>query len=166
MEEEHGRARVMTQWADDEDLITEAIESCPVDCINIVPRSSLALLEFVMKSCKRENVGIMGRRRSGNFGPELSNEDPFDRAATYLKRRKDVNPEAFNTRSGNQSTHTEELSAAIAGSILALPLVVRQRAWPDFFDSAWMGEEEEREELPPPSWPLDETPPPKPIVFL
>lgn len=167
MEEEHGRARVMVQWADDEDLIQEAIESCPVDCISIIPRSSLALLEFVLKSCRRENVGIMGRRRSGNFGPELSNEDPFDRAATYLKRRKDVNAEVFNSKNSN-SIHTEELSAAIAGSCLAIPLEVRQKAWPSFFsDEEGMeaGEEPDQSQTPP-SWPLDETSHPTPLIFL
>ena len=172
MEEEHGRARVMMQWADDEDTIQEAIESCPVDCINIVPRSTLALLEFVMKGCKRENVGIMGRRRSGNFGPELSNEDPFDRAATYLKQRRDVNVEQLNSRSGT-SIHTEELSAAIAGSCLALPLEVRQKVWPEFFDAGDSTQDEFEEDpsysqgtVISPSWPLDESPPPNPIIFL
>lgn len=61
-EEDYGRARVMAQWADDAEYITEAIDLCPVDCIHYVPRDQLALLEFVMKSCKRENAAILARR--------------------------------------------------------------------------------------------------------
>lgn len=152
----------MAQWADEEELIQEAIESCPVDCINIVPRSSLALLEFVMKGCRRENVGIMGRRRSGNFGPELSNEDPFDRAETYLKQRRTVNVEQLNSRNNGAAVHTEELSAAIAGSWLALPLEVRMKVWPSLFGE---GGEQAQEEAPV-SWPLDESPSPTPWIYL
>lgn len=131
MEEEHGRARVGTQWADDEETIQEAVESCPVDCIYYVQRSQLALLEHVLKGCKRENVGIMGRRRSGNFGPPNSNECPFDRAATYVKARKDVKAEQVVGRSG-KATHDETLSASIAGAWLDLPLQVREKGWPEW----------------------------------
>ena len=34
MEEEHGRARVFSQWGDDDETIATAIETCPVDCIH------------------------------------------------------------------------------------------------------------------------------------
>ena len=61
-EEEYGRARVMGQWADDADAISEAIDLCPVDCIHYIRRDQLALLEFVMKSCKREDPAITARR--------------------------------------------------------------------------------------------------------
>ena len=61
-EDEYGRARVTTQWADDAEYVSEAIDLCPVDCISYVPRDQLALLEFVMKSCKREDPAILARR--------------------------------------------------------------------------------------------------------
>lgn len=35
-EEHYGRARVHTQWGDDQDDIKEAVDMCPVDCINYV----------------------------------------------------------------------------------------------------------------------------------
>ena len=35
-EEDYGRARVHTQWGDDEEAIREAVEMCPVDCISFV----------------------------------------------------------------------------------------------------------------------------------
>lgn len=62
MEEVWGRARVTQQWGDEEDLIREAIDMCPVDCIYIVLKKQLALLEFVMKSCEREDAAILARR--------------------------------------------------------------------------------------------------------
>ena len=35
---------------------------CPVDCISFVTRAQLALLEYVMKGCAREDIAIMARR--------------------------------------------------------------------------------------------------------
>ena len=35
-EDDYGRARVHTQWGNDAELIEEAIEMCPVDCIAYV----------------------------------------------------------------------------------------------------------------------------------
>lgn len=34
--QEWGRARVASQWADDEEAIKEAVATCPVDCIYYV----------------------------------------------------------------------------------------------------------------------------------
>ena len=68
------------QWADPEDLIQEAVEMCPVDCIYYIRRDQLALLEFVMKFCLRENPGLMGRRRSGNMAASRAAENPFTKA--------------------------------------------------------------------------------------
>ena len=57
-----GAARVHTQWGDAEDDILEAVQMCPVDCISFVKREQLALLEFVLKSCAREDTALMARR--------------------------------------------------------------------------------------------------------
>ena len=61
-EEHYGRARVHTQWGDAEEDILEAVQMCPVDCISFVRREQLALLEFVLKSCAREDTALMARR--------------------------------------------------------------------------------------------------------
>lgn len=128
LEEEHGRARVGRQWADDVDAIQEAVESCPVDCIYYVQRDQLALLEFVMKSCKRENVAIMGRRRSGNMGSPPQCECPFDRAWVYVKARRDAAVEAAL----GERLHDQVLAAAIAKAWLELPVEVRAKGWPEW----------------------------------
>lgn len=52
IEDEFARARVMNQWGDDETAIRDAMSVCPVDCIYFIKRSQLALLEFILKSCK------------------------------------------------------------------------------------------------------------------
>lgn len=39
-EDDYGRARVHTQWGDDAELIEEAVQMCPVDCIAYVRPSS------------------------------------------------------------------------------------------------------------------------------
>jgi ferredoxin len=36
VESVYGRARVVAQWADDEDRVADAISTCPVDCISYV----------------------------------------------------------------------------------------------------------------------------------
>ena len=45
MEEDHGRARVFDQAGDSDDLIMEAIDSCPVNCIHYVSYEDLVILE-------------------------------------------------------------------------------------------------------------------------
>jgi len=40
VESVYGRARAVAQWADDEDRIVDAINTCPVDCISYVIHSS------------------------------------------------------------------------------------------------------------------------------
>ena len=61
-EDEYGRARVHAQWGDEEEAIREAVDLCPVDCISFVTHAQLALLEYVMKGCAREDIAIMARR--------------------------------------------------------------------------------------------------------
>lgn len=53
-----------------------------------VSRKQLALLEFVMKSCKREDTALMARRRCGNMSTAPSGENPFEKAVWFLKRRQ------------------------------------------------------------------------------
>ena len=43
-------------------VIAEAVDLCPVDCIHFVRRDQLALLEWVMKDCHREDAAILARR--------------------------------------------------------------------------------------------------------
>jgi len=62
MEDDWGRARVSNQWGDEEEVIREAMDMCPVDCIHFVMKKELALLEFVMQFCQREDIAILARR--------------------------------------------------------------------------------------------------------
>ena len=87
-EEEFGRARVTTQWADDAEAVGEAVDLCPVDCIYYVPRDQLALLEFVMKGCKREDAATLSDRcwEHEHRGFTLTCRDggtPFTRVACW-----------------------------------------------------------------------------------
>jgi ferredoxin len=59
MEDEHGRARVHTQWGDSHDAVGEAVATCPVDCIHYVDRKQLPLLECV-RLCVRGGDGVGG----------------------------------------------------------------------------------------------------------
>ena len=69
MEEEHGRARVFSQWGDDDETIATAIETCPVDCIHYVPYDELVRLE---KERRSQNINFKARYSnqgdSGGFG--------------------------------------------------------------------------------------------------
>lgn len=134
MEEEHGRARVHTQWGDDEEVVKEAVGACPVDCIHYVEREQLPLLEYVMKSCKRECVALMGRRRSGNMGSAPANQNPFVKAESFIKKRKYANIDKV-LASGTARLHDEQLSAAISQAWLALPDELKRKGWPQ-----WAGE--------------------------
>lgn len=77
MEEDYGRARVFQQWADSEDDINIAIESCPVDCIYWVDADLLPALEFVMQKVQRRNIAAMA---SGS----ARSQDPFQLAQGFI----------------------------------------------------------------------------------
>ena len=79
MEDEWGRARAFQQWADTEEDITIAIESCPVDCIYWVKQRNLPILEYAMQRVERVSVGMMNQG-SARVG------DPFDVANTMIRK--------------------------------------------------------------------------------
>lgn len=66
IESAHGRARVVAQWADEEDRIVDAINTCPVDCISIVERSDLAALEYLMSKQPRRRVRVSESSGAGS----------------------------------------------------------------------------------------------------
>ncbi|XP_010546245.1 PREDICTED: uncharacterized protein LOC104818375 [Tarenaya hassleriana] len=70
IETTYGRARVVSQWADPEYKIQQAIEACPIDCISVVERSDLASLEFLMSKQPRGNVRVGA---GNNVGTRVSN---------------------------------------------------------------------------------------------
>ncbi|KAJ0986374.1 hypothetical protein J5N97_004730 [Dioscorea zingiberensis] len=58
IEEDYGRARVYCQ-SGKPDLVQQAIDSCPVDCIHWTSAAQLSLLEDEMRRVERVNVGLM-----------------------------------------------------------------------------------------------------------
>ncbi|KAG5545064.1 hypothetical protein RHGRI_017510 [Rhododendron griersonianum] len=58
IEEDFGRARVYSQSGRPE-LVQQAIDSCPVDCIHWTSAPQLSLLEDEMRRVERVNVGLM-----------------------------------------------------------------------------------------------------------
>ena len=58
MEPEQGRARAFRQDGDSEELIQEAIETCPVDCIDWVSFEDLKELERVIENHHFRNLGL------------------------------------------------------------------------------------------------------------
>ena len=129
----HGRARVDAQWADTDDDIEEAIAVCPVDAIHRVWRAELALLEFTMTACTREDIAIVRRRLSGNMGSPSAENCPFERAETFLKYRSRASARDADVSSSARARSARELSqhaGAIAGAWLALPATVRAQGWP------------------------------------
>ncbi|KAJ4729636.1 Chaperone DnaJ [Melia azedarach] len=58
IEDDFGRARVHRQCGKNE-LVDQAIESCPVDCIHWTSAAQLSLLEDEMRRAERVNVALM-----------------------------------------------------------------------------------------------------------
>ncbi len=58
MEPEQGRARAFRQDGDSQELIQEAIDTCPVDCIDWVSFEELTELEEVIKNHHFRNLGL------------------------------------------------------------------------------------------------------------
>ena len=58
MEPEQGRARAFRQDGDSDELIQEAIDTCPVDCIYWVSFEDLIELEGVINNHHFRNLGL------------------------------------------------------------------------------------------------------------
>jgi ferredoxin len=58
IEPDHGRSRVIAQDGDSEDLVQEAIDTCPVDCIHWVNYGELGELETQRKFQVLKPVGF------------------------------------------------------------------------------------------------------------
>lgn len=71
IEQDYGRSRVIRQDGDPEDIIQEAIDTCPVDCIHWVDYTELRQLE---EERKYQVIPVVGF--------------PVDRAMVSVKRRK------------------------------------------------------------------------------
>jgi ferredoxin len=63
LEPDYGRARVMAQDADRLEVVQEAIDTCPVDCIAWVTFQELAHLESRRRYQKIVPIGIVGDRK-------------------------------------------------------------------------------------------------------
>ena len=129
---------MQTQWADEPESIAEAIDLCPTDCIVTVERSALALLEFVMRGCEREDIAILRRRLSGNMAASPGRNSPFQRAAEFarMRRRKaGGGGDAYGPGAGVASDavadgELAEHAAGIARAFLKLPPELRAEGWP------------------------------------
>ena len=58
MEPEQGRARAFRQDGDSDELIQEAIDTCPVDCIEWVSFEELITLRKLLKNHHFRNLGL------------------------------------------------------------------------------------------------------------
>lgn len=88
IESVYGRARVVAQWADGEDKILDAIETCPVDCISMVERSDLAALEFLMSKQPRGRVRVSEGNTVGARAPNIFAEvDKFQKRFQEMKQK-------------------------------------------------------------------------------
>ena len=145
LESDHGRARVALQWGDPQGDIEAAIGSCPVDCIHVIPRTQLPLLEHCMVGCPREDIAMMARRRSGNLGAAPSADNPFQRADDFVimreraltdARRRAQSARAAGWASGKANAEHavagDERAAAISSAWLAAPPDVRAKGWPEW----------------------------------
>ena len=65
MNDDHlGKARVFAQGGDSEDLIAEAVESCPVDCIHYVAHEDLVTLEQERAAREAEKLRVKRNPRN------------------------------------------------------------------------------------------------------
>ncbi|XP_048546780.1 chaperone protein dnaJ C76, chloroplastic-like isoform X1 [Triticum urartu] len=95
IEDEFGRARVCSQRGNPE-LIQDAIDSCPVDCIHWTSAAQLSLLESETRRIERVNVGLM------NAGMGVS-VNVFRMASASWEKRQAKVLEKIRTRMMNQN---------------------------------------------------------------
>ncbi|XP_006654690.1 chaperone protein dnaJ C76, chloroplastic-like [Oryza brachyantha] len=95
IEEDYGRSRVYSQSGRTE-LIQEAIDSCPVNCIHWTSAAQLSLLENEMRRIERVNVGLM----SAGMGVSV---DVFRMASVRWEKRQSKILENIRTRMANKN---------------------------------------------------------------
>ncbi|MQL84576.1 hypothetical protein Taro_017089 [Colocasia esculenta] len=83
----YGRARVVAQWADPEQRVLNAIETCPVDCISIVERSDLAALEYLMSKQPRGRVRMTGSTGGVGGSNVFADVNKFRRRYSEMKEK-------------------------------------------------------------------------------
>ncbi|CAL9126860.1 unnamed protein product [Musa textilis] len=110
IESAYGRARVVGQWADPEERILDAVQTCPVDCISFVERTNLAALEFLMSKQPRGSVRIS----AGNaVGTRVSNI--FAEVTKFQNRYRQMKEKASRNESKVHDLRSESRSWAIRG---------------------------------------------------
>jgi ferredoxin len=116
LESKWGRARVHTQWWDDEDTIQVAIESCPVDCIHWVKKGDLPVLEWCMF---KADLAIVSSK---------AGEDPFDLAQTFIRKGNERREQLRRQGLSSPSRAEGEFTWGLSDAQIALS-VDMQRAW-------------------------------------
>ncbi|XP_058100860.1 chaperone protein dnaJ C76, chloroplastic [Magnolia sinica] len=96
IEEDFGRARVCSQSGNPE-LVQQAIDSCPVDCIHWTSAAQVSLLEDEMRRVERVNVGLM----LAGMG---ANSDVFRMASSRWEKRQSKVLEKAKIRMSKQKT--------------------------------------------------------------
>ncbi|KAI4341130.1 hypothetical protein MLD38_025891 [Melastoma candidum] len=81
IEDDYGRARAYSQCGEP-DLVQQAIDSCPVDCIHWTSAAQLSLLEDEMRRVERVNVAFM------LSGMGSGGVDVFKMASTRWEKRQ------------------------------------------------------------------------------
>ncbi|KAL5214268.1 hypothetical protein ABZP36_003420 [Zizania latifolia] len=103
VESVYGRARVVAQWADAEDKILDAIQTCPVDCISMIERSDLAALEFLMSKQPRGRVRLSEGNTVGDRAPNIFAEvNKFQKRFEEMKQ-KSATRESEESEAARQS---------------------------------------------------------------
>ncbi|KAK3143374.1 hypothetical protein QOZ80_4AG0299570 [Eleusine coracana subsp. coracana] len=108
IESVYGRARVVAQWADGEDRILDAIETCPVDCISMVERSDLAALEFLMSKQPRGRVRVSEGNTVGARAPNI-----FAQVDKFQKRFQEMKQKSATRESQESETVRQSRTSAV-----------------------------------------------------
>ncbi|KAG1359528.1 chaperone protein dnaJ C76, chloroplastic [Cocos nucifera] len=112
IESVYGRARVVAQWADPEEKILDAIQTCPVDCISIVERSNLAALEYLMSKEPRGNV----RMTAGNtVGVGVGVSNIFADVSKFQSKFHKMKEKASRKESKESDLQRESRISAVHG---------------------------------------------------
>ncbi|CAA2983980.1 chaperone dnaJ C76, chloroplastic-like [Olea europaea subsp. europaea] len=118
VESVYGRARVVSQWADPEYKIQEAIDACPVNCISIVERYMLPALEFLMSKQPRGKVRVGTGNTVG-----VRSSDIFDEVEKFLTKY------ARHRASTNYSQESEAHTAARVSAVQAIQMISNWLYW-------------------------------------
>lgn len=128
-----GRAHVKLQYADDRNIVKEAVNACPSDAIRYVPREDLPKLEYSMQKCAKLRQRARPEDLDSLPGPYDIFEDLMLDELIGMDMEKALQSDTDPLSDTKVAEDLAIQAQAMAQAACVLPLEIQDRLWPESF---------------------------------